>query len=125
MALKDNLTRAATKLINKFGNSVILTEVVIPDPDAYNSATSTIPQTETQYNIKAYISGITTAQLSIGRAGASEAVTGLYGVDDFNAKFVFDGDVTKIWLVDGAEIISLDKTSIQDGIIVWDAVCRK
>ncbi len=115
MALKDNLTKTATKLINKFGNSVVLTEVVIPDPDAYNTATSTMPQTETAHNIKAYQSQMTTAQLE----------TGLFGIDDFNAKFVFDGDVRKIWLVDGAEIIRLDKTSIQDGIIVWDAVCRK
>ncbi len=115
MALKDNLTATATKLINKFGNSIVLTEVALPDPTAYDTATGTIPQTETLHNIKAYQSQITTAQMD----------TGLYGIEDFNAKFVFDGDVEKIWLVDGAEIITLQKTSIQDGIIVWDAVCRK
>lgn len=115
MALKDNLTATAIKLINKFGNSVVLTEVTIPDPTAYDTATGSIPQTEVPHNIKAYQSQLTTAQLE----------TGLYGIDDFNAKFVFAGDVTKIWKLDGAEIISLQKTSIQDGIIVWDAVCRK
>lgn len=115
MALKDNLTATAIKLINKYGNWVVLTEVVIPDPSNYDTSTGTIPQTETPHDIKSYQSQMTTAQLE----------TGLYGIDDFNAKFVFDGDVTKLWLVDGAEIISLPKTSIQDGIIVWDAVCRK
>jgi len=115
MALKDNLTATATKLINKFGNSVVLTEVVIPDHTNYDPSTGTIPQTDTPHNIKAYQSQMTTAQLE----------TGLYGIDNFNAKFVFDGVVTKLWLVDGAEIISIDKTSIQDGIIVWNAVCRK
>jgi len=115
MALKDKLKNTATKLINKFGNSVVLTEVTIPDATNYNTTTGTIPQTEILHNIKAYQSQMTTAQLD----------TGLYGVDDFNAKFVFDGEVTKLWLIDGAEIISLEKTSIQDDIIVWDAICRK
>ena len=125
MALKDNLTATAIKLINKFGNSVVLTEVVIPNHDDYDPAAGTIPQTETTHNIKAYLSQITTAQLSVGRSATSQSEIGLFGVEDFNAKFVFDGDVTKLWLIDGAEIISLGKTSIQDGIIVWDAVCRK
>ncbi len=125
MALKDSLTATATKLINKFGNSVVLTEVTIPDSSDYTPSSGSIPQTITPHNIKAYLSQISTAQLSIGRSGTSQAELGLYGIEDFNAKFVFDGDVTKIWLIDGAEIISLNKTSIQDGIIVWDAVCRK
>jgi len=115
MALKDKLTNTVIKLINKYGNFVVVTEIIIPDPTDYNTTTGKIPQTETPHNIKVYQSQMTTAQLN----------TGLYGIDNFNAKFVFDGDVTKLWLIDGAEIITLDKTSIQDGIIVWDAVCRK
>lgn len=123
MALKDNLTATAIKLINKFGNSVVLTEVVI-DNSQYSPITGTIPKVSTDHNIKAYISDLYTAK-QIANISTSDLETGLFGIDDFNAKFVFDGTVKKNWLVGGATIISLKTTTIQDGIIVWDAICRK
>ena len=117
MALSDDMTAKALRLINKFGSAAIL---VKPSSNTYNVATGTtdvIVGTET--TLKAHIESY-----------ASEQIKGLVIAGDSNMLISSDGvtfskDDTIKFKDDVYSIINLMPLWLQDAVVVYELQVRK
>ena len=106
------LNKTAYGLIFKYGNYGTLTKITLGE---YNPDIGRREETPTNYNVKYFKENFSSFDIA----------QGLAGVDDFKATVAFEEAIDKTWLLDGAEIINVLKTEVQDTLVIQELQCRK
>ena len=111
--LKDRMRTVANKLINEYGDSCVLSKVVVtgkvynPSTDEYEGTTST-----TSINAKCVYRTLTLTEMQDDNSGAVKRVATI-PYDDAYA------NIDTSWKIDSNTIIKIENKSMQDGNIVF------
>jgi hypothetical protein len=120
MSLSTNLKDVALKLIEKYGNDIVLahsTNDGVYDPQSGEYGTGVI----TQYNKKAYAKPVTTDELQeigIGENTWGDIATVMLMVEDADI-----ADLDNNWTIDTMKVYRVIKTTAQNNVVVIKAYC--
>lgn len=105
------MIRVAVGLINKYGDTGVMTKRVL---DPYDPVTGSQGTTDTDYTIRMYL----------GRFTSSDISAGLYGVNDYYVLVWMDQTLDKSWRCNGDEIRLVSTVKTQDTNVLYKLVVR-
>jgi len=112
MALVDTVRNEVNKVITSLGDDMVLTAVTIT---GYNTTTHKNDITTVDHPAKGVFSQVT----------SNEVVEGLIGLTDMKCTFYADDfDIDETWLINGQNIITVQRVGFQNKLCVYIAYIR-